>query len=1155
MNEIKSDIRSNEIKLQQHLALLKEEYVKLQTQYNEVERKYALLNATKGNTSENSYVSRLIKTVNELYDNPTFSDLTILLSNREVPAHKIIFKARSNAWGSVNLTDTSTLDWSDMSIDTALALLKWIYTDQVDFSKGEDFTLDLMKTANTYQLDDLIAKSEKALMALVNVKNCVRFYTTADEIGAETLKQHCSSLISTHWEDFTSEDFAHMSAPLLYHMFKNKTKFPLHSAVRLQREDVVFLYLVENNSQLSTLLNELDNRGDLALDLALKDKQTSIARTLIDHRADPDARDSKGWTIFLRAVERGDGFAARFLLDNNSSISTVTPDRGDTALHLIASSSPDTSPDDSLNVMNSVAKTLLEKGLDPNLPNNQGFTALHLAVMARNEELFSLLLSHDKVDLNARTLEGHTPLYFALISTRKLVNTNSFAARLVEKGAQPNPIYSQSSNSLLHVVTDDWLEDAALFICSHANNVNHTNRRGETPLHVACERGLVNLITRLLECGANPNIPTLPPESLGVVEDVVSSSYRLTPIQTAILNRQEDAVRAMLEYSASTQENQSENGFFLNLNHKDSKGDSALSLAVAMDMQRIVPELILAGADVNIRNGDGLTLLHQAILKKDSKTASFLLNQGANVDAKTQDNLTPLQLAIQCGVAPIVEDLCKKGVDMSVTDEKGNCPLWVALSSGQEDIASILVKYGVDTDCWHEGLDGCLQTLLHKAIDENNETIARFLIQSACDLNTPRRPGPGGRGGDEAFDLQTPLHLCCSWGLEATVQALIEHGADVNVKDAESKTPLHVAVYNRYPAIINLLLCHPAIDVSLLERDKSGLTPFATALTCRNDKAAQAILQKLPSAAEQFDNKGRNFLHMAIQKDDIESILFLLSIHVDVNSRVQNSEQTTPLHLAAKNGNEMLVRSLILAGARVNDRDASGQTALHIASRAGHASVISALLSSGVDYEACDQEGSNALHVACREGHLNAVKELLSESQINAEAVDIRGRTPLHILAKYSRDNASAICELFVEFMPNYPLEKADAHGNTALILAYMNGNGNLCRTLVKAGASVGAMNKEGVTIFNYQVATKQLLHRLLDQLSKEPPWVEGEACQECDTRFTITMRKHHCRHCGRLLCSKCAARDIPILKYNQNKPVRVCITCFDVLQGNYSFN
>jgi hypothetical protein len=42
-----------------------------------------------------------------------------------------------------------------------------------------------------------------------------------------------------------------MSAPLLFQMFKSKTGFPLHAAVRLQREDVVFLYLVENNGDVS----------------------------------------------------------------------------------------------------------------------------------------------------------------------------------------------------------------------------------------------------------------------------------------------------------------------------------------------------------------------------------------------------------------------------------------------------------------------------------------------------------------------------------------------------------------------------------------------------------------------------------------------------------------------------------------------------------------------------------------------------------------------------------------------------------------------------------------------------------------------------------------------------------------------------------------
>jgi ankyrin repeat protein len=41
----------------------------------------------------------------------------------------------------------------------------------------------------------------------------------------------------------------------------------------------------------------------------------------------------------------------------------------------------------------------------------------------------------------------------------------------------------------------------------------------------------------------------------------------------------------------------------------------------------------VGGADVNVRNGKGLTLLHQAILKEDSDTAVFLLEQGADMNA------------------------------------------------------------------------------------------------------------------------------------------------------------------------------------------------------------------------------------------------------------------------------------------------------------------------------------------------------------------------------------------------------------------------------------------------------------------------------------------------------------------------------------------
>lgn len=56
------------------------------------------------------------------------------------------------------INNSMVSDWTDMSTEIGMALLKWIYTDQVDFSRGENFTLDLMKVANVYHLNDLISK-------------------------------------------------------------------------------------------------------------------------------------------------------------------------------------------------------------------------------------------------------------------------------------------------------------------------------------------------------------------------------------------------------------------------------------------------------------------------------------------------------------------------------------------------------------------------------------------------------------------------------------------------------------------------------------------------------------------------------------------------------------------------------------------------------------------------------------------------------------------------------------------------------------------------------------------------------------------------------------------------------------------------------------
>lgn len=58
----------------------------------------------------------------------------------------------------------------------------------------------------------------------------------------------------------------------------------------------------------------------------------------------------------------------------------------------------------------------------------------------------------------------------------------------------------------------------------------------------------------------------------------------------------------------------------------------------------------------------------------------------------------------------------------------------------------------------------------------------------------------------------------------------------------------------------------------------------------------------------------------------------------------------------------------------------------------------------------------------------------------------------------------------------------------------------------------------------------------------------EVQNCMACGKVFSVTIRKHHCRHCGNIFCAECSAKNA--LTPSSKKPVRVCETCFEELQG-----
>nr|CAD7259643.1 unnamed protein product [Timema shepardi] len=246
------------IKLQLHLSLLKDEYVKLQNYCSDLERKYSLAIAKHGEVNENGFLSKLLQIVGGLFNQDQYSDIKVKLDGQLISAHRFVLSARSDSWGVTSLFHADLLDWSMLNPDVGRAVLKWVYTDEVDFFDGDKFTLDLMCTANEFKLDELVTKCEKVLIASANINNCISLYTTACQMGANFLKEHCSGLISAHWNDFTPADFSSMNSALLFDVLKSQTNFPLHSAIRLHRDDVVFLFLIAfNNEETEIALKEI----------------------------------------------------------------------------------------------------------------------------------------------------------------------------------------------------------------------------------------------------------------------------------------------------------------------------------------------------------------------------------------------------------------------------------------------------------------------------------------------------------------------------------------------------------------------------------------------------------------------------------------------------------------------------------------------------------------------------------------------------------------------------------------------------------------------------------------------------------------------------------------------------------------------------------
>uniref|UniRef100_A0A5F8GKT1 Lateral signaling target protein 2 homolog n=1 Tax=Monodelphis domestica TaxID=13616 RepID=A0A5F8GKT1_MONDO len=102
---------------------------------------------------------------------------------------------------------------------------------------------------------------------------------------------------------------------------------------------------------------------------------------------------------------------------------------------------------------------------------------------------------------------------------------------------------------------------------------------------------------------------------------------------------------------------------------------------------------------------------------------------------------------------------------------------------------------------------------------------------------------------------------------------------------------------------------------------------------------------------------------------------------------------------------------------------------------------------------------------------------------------------------------------------------------------------------LKKVNQNLRSAALEDCALCQETISSSELAAKARDGDFEDPPeWVPDEACSyctACKAPFTVIRRKHHCRSCGKIFCSRCSSHSAPLPRYGQMKPVRVCTHCY----------
>uniref|UniRef100_A0A286XUV3 Myosin XVI n=1 Tax=Cavia porcellus TaxID=10141 RepID=A0A286XUV3_CAVPO len=241
---------------------------------------------------------------------------------------------------------------------------------------------------------------------------------------------------------------------------------------------------------------------------------------------------------------------------------------------------------------------------------------------------------------------------------------------------------------------------------------------------------------------------------------------------------------------------QKQEGFLKRLRHGKSRKvrfslAEVMQDAIVRHDDKEVLRLLQEGADPHALVSSGGSLLHLCARYDNAFIAEILIDRGVNVNHQDEDFWTPMHIACACDNPDIVLLLVLAGANVLLQDVNGNIPLDYA-TEGTES-SSILLAY----------------------LDENGvdpASLRQLKLQRPMSMLTDVRHflSSGGNVNEKNEEGVTLLHMACASGYKEVALLLLEHGGDLNVPDNQYWTPLHLAAKYGQTNLVKLLLTHQA---------------------------------------------------------------------------------------------------------------------------------------------------------------------------------------------------------------------------------------------------------------------------------------------------------------------------------------------------------